>query len=161
MEKESFIMYTSFNDLYFKELSREEKGLMIEAIFNYTENGVVENAEIIQDRTLRIAFNAIRDAIDRNDDKWAERKKARSDAAKARWEKQKGMFDCRVFQMPGDSAVELIGKTINMPKSFDELKEKTGINNYEQLRGFVDYCNHYKWERPLDEMLVSYKEVAL
>ena len=38
-EKESFILYSSFYHLHFADLTNEEKGILIDCIFQYTLTG--------------------------------------------------------------------------------------------------------------------------
>ena len=71
--KESFVLYLEHKDI-FDELDNDEAGKLIKAIFEYQNTG-----EIVElDRSLRLAFIPIKNALDRNEAKWeAERQKRR------------------------------------------------------------------------------------
>ena len=60
--------------------------------------------------------------------------------------------------MPGDSSLVMTGNINNMPKDYIELKSRTQIANYEELRKLVDFCNFNKWEAPLEEMQSAYED---
>ena len=156
-EKESFLLYTSFYDLYFTDLTNEEKGILIDCIFQYTLTGKTNFDEINKDRGLKVSFKSIVDAIDRNNVKWAESKKRRHDAAMKRWSKNK-VGDSRTIEMPGDSTVTLQGNIANMPTNFDELKSRSGLTNYEEIRRFIDYCNQHTWCESLEVLKSGYDE---
>lgn len=85
MEKESFILYNSFYEPI-KALKNEQLGRLLRAIFNYTING-----EITQEDDILIAFMFIKNEIDKNNEKWQEEKRKRSEAGKkgmaSRWNK--------------------------------------------------------------------------
>ena len=85
MKKDSFILYTEKKEL-FDNLSDEEAGQLIKAIFYYAETGKASNLN----KTLNLAFIPIRQDIDRNSDKWEKTKEKRSLAGKKgmqnRWE---------------------------------------------------------------------------
>lgn len=156
-EKESFLLYASFYDLYFNELTTEEKGILIDCVFRYVKDGITNFEALEKDRGLRISFKAIIDVIDRNNQKWNESKERRRNAAKKRWEKEK-TIDKREIQMPGDSFLTMTGNISNMPQNYDELKKRTGIANYEELRKLVEYCNHHEWAVSLEEMQQAYED---
>ena len=77
MKKDSFILYTEQQEV-FDNLSDEEAGQLIKAIFNYVETGEASNLN----KTLNLAFIPIRQNIDRNSEKWEETKNKRSEAGK-------------------------------------------------------------------------------
>jgi len=84
--KNSFILYHSYKK-HLSMLSNEQKGVLLDAIFDYSENCVVPELEPI----LMMAFNFIREDVDQNHKKWEEMKEVRSEAGKkgaeARWKK--------------------------------------------------------------------------
>ena len=61
MIKESFILFTEFRES-FNELSNEEAGILIKAIFDYTTTGI----EPKLDKLLKLVFIPIKQCIDRN-----------------------------------------------------------------------------------------------
>lgn len=83
--KESFILYNSFYEPI-KALKNEQLGKLLRAIFNYTING-----EITQEDDILVAFMFIKNEIDKNNEKWQEEKRKRSEAGKkgmaSRWNK--------------------------------------------------------------------------
>ena len=83
--KESFILYNSFYEPI-KSLKNEQLGKLLRAIFNYTING-----EITKEDDFLIAFMFIKNEIDKNNEKWQEEKRKRSEAGKkgmaSRWNK--------------------------------------------------------------------------
>ena len=83
--KDSFILYTEQKEI-FDNLSDEEAGQLIKAIFDYAETGKISNLN----KTLKLLFIPIRQDLDRNSDKWEKTKEKRSLAGKKgmqkRWE---------------------------------------------------------------------------
>ncbi|MBQ4128566.1 MAG: hypothetical protein IJD68_02210 [Ruminococcus sp.] len=156
-EKDSFLLYSSFDELYFSELDFHEKGILIDCIFKYVKDGRMNFEALENDRAMRISFRAIVDVINRNNKKWDESKERRRNAARKRWDKEKNL-DTRTIEMPGDSSLVMTGNINNMPKDYEELKSRTQIANYEELRKLVDFCNFNKWEAPLEEMQSSYED---
>ena len=155
-KKESFILYNSFYELYFEELTTEEKGILIEAIFLYVKTGELCSEYIENDRYMRMAFKAIKDVLDRNNEKWNSTREARIKAANARWGKNGEVGDSRTIEMPDGSFLIMKGKLANMPTSYDEYKHRAGITNYEELRDFNNFCNKHKWCVSLEEMKQEY-----
>ena len=155
-KKESFILYNSFYELYFEELTTEEKGILIEAIFLYVKTGELYSEYIENDRYMRMAFKAIKDVLDRNNEKWNSTREARIKAANARWGKNGEVGDSRTIEMPDDSLLVMKGNLANMPTSYDEYKHRTGITNYEELRTFNNFCNQHEWCVSLEEMKQEY-----
>lgn len=112
-EKESFLLYTSFYGLHFADLSNEEKGVLIDCIFQYTLTGRTNFEELEEDRGLKVSFRSIIDVIDRNNAKWAESKERRSNGNKKAWAKRK-LGDSRTIEMPNDSFITLKGNIANI-----------------------------------------------
>lgn len=81
--KDSFILYAEQSEV-FKNLSDENAGKLIKAIFDYTTTG-----ETDLDDLLNLIFIPIRQQLDRNEQKWQEAKQKRSEAGKkgmaSRW----------------------------------------------------------------------------
>ena len=158
-EKDSFLLYSSFDELYFSELDFHEKGILIDCIFKYVKDGRMNFEALENDRAMRISFRAIVDVINRNNKKWDESKERRRNAARKRWSKEKN-FDTRTIEMPGESAIVMTGNINNMPQNYEELKDRTGIANYEKLRTLIDFCNHHNWQATLEEMQTSYEDTV-
>ena len=154
-EKESFILYSSFYHLHFADLTNEEKGILIDCIFQYTLTGQTDFEVFERDRGLKVSFRSMIDVIDRNNVKWAESKERRSNGNKKAWAKRK-LGDSRTIEMPDNSLLVMKGNLANMPTSYDEYKHRTGITNYEELRTFNNFCNHHNWCVSLEEMKQEY-----
>ena len=77
MGKDSFILYTEQREI-FSQLSDEDAGKLIKAIFNYSETG--QEPEL--NNILKFAFIPIRQQLDRNTLKWEETKQKRVEAGR-------------------------------------------------------------------------------
>lgn len=156
-EKDSFLLYASFDELYFSELDFREKGMLIDCVFQYVKSGRTNFEALENDRGMRMAFKAIVDVIDRNHQKWDESKERRRNAARKRWDKEKNL-DTRTIEMPGDSVLVMTGNINNMPKDYEELKSQTGITNLEKMRNLIEFCNYHSWQATLEEMQSAYED---
>ena len=65
MERESFILYTSWYDAI-RLLSQEQKGDLLDAIFNYHISGTTPE----QSSTINLAFRFLKPAMDANISKY-------------------------------------------------------------------------------------------
>lgn len=155
-QKDSFVLYTSFYDLHFADLTNEEKGILIDALFQYVQTGKTDIEEINRDRGLKVSFRTMIDQIQRNIDKYNDTREKRQKAARDRWNK-KQTGDSRTIEMPGDSALIMRGKIANMPKDISEFMSRTGYTSYEKIRKFTEYCNFHEWAGPLESMLREYE----
>ena len=90
MERESFILYTSFYEPL-KYLSDSQMGKLFKAIFEYQING---NTDV--ENEIRIAFEFIKNQLDIDAEKWKDEKQKRSDAGKKgmakRWKKDSNVI---------------------------------------------------------------------
>lgn len=90
MERESFILYTSFYEPL-KYLNDTQMGKLFRAIFEYQIKG---NTNV--DNDIRIAFEFIKNQLDIDANKWKDEKQKRSDAGKKgmakRWNKNKSVI---------------------------------------------------------------------
>lgn len=85
-DRSSFILYLK-NRKQWGLLSNEQKGILLEAIFDYVETG----AQIDTDNGLLLmAFSFITGQIDIDAEKYDDACKKRAEAARKRWEKQAG-----------------------------------------------------------------------
>ena len=155
--KDSFVLYTSFYELYFQDLSDAEKGILIDALFQYVMTGKTNFDQIEKDRGWKVSFRSMVDQVQRNIDKWNDTREKRQKAAKSRWKKEQ-TGDSRSIEMPGDSVLVMRGNISNMPIDFDELQQRTGYSNCEKIRAFNEYCNFHEWNTSLETMLVNYEE---
>ena len=74
--KDSFILYNSFYEPI-KNLTNEQLGKLLRAVFDYTINGVTT-----KDNDILIAFMFIKHQIDLDTKKWEEERKKRSEAGR-------------------------------------------------------------------------------
>lgn len=156
-QKDSFVLYTSFYELYFVELSNEEKGILIDALFKFVQTGRTDFEEINCDRGLKISFKSMADQIQRNIVKYNDIREKRKKAAKDRWNK-KQTGDSRTIEMAGDSALIMRGNIANMPKDISEFISRTGYTDFEAIRSFNDYCNFHEWSGALELMQKTYED---
>jgi len=106
----SFVMYHDFYDVI-EELSIEEKGLLLESIFNYQ----IGNDYITDNRIVNLTLKQLIKTFERDKEKWLEIKKKRKDAINSRWEKEKNKKEEK--------------KNIDKPtKKQIDYAEKLGIN---------------------------------
>lgn len=77
MVRDSFILYTEQKEI-FESLSDEQAGKLIKQIFDYINTGKEPEVEGM----LKVAFIPIRQILDRNNNKWENTKKKRSEAGR-------------------------------------------------------------------------------
>lgn len=77
MVRDSFILYTEQKEI-FESLSDEQAGKLIKQIFDYINTGREPEVEGM----LKVAFIPIRQILDRNNNKWENTKKKRSEAGR-------------------------------------------------------------------------------
>lgn len=86
--KNSFILYNNYQK-HLAVLTLEQKGILLDALFQYSENGETPELEPV----LMMAFNFIAEDMDINRQKWEEMAEVRSEAGKkgaeARWKGHK------------------------------------------------------------------------
>ena len=83
-DKKSFVMYLDNKDVFY-ELNDKQAGRLIKAIFKYQETG-----EITDDKTLKPLFISLKTTFDRDNKKWEEIKRKRSEAGKKGMENRWG-----------------------------------------------------------------------
>ena len=86
-EKISFLMYLDYEE-QFSLLSDEELGQLMRAIMQYEKTGNIPELKGV----IKMAFSFIKQQLDRDEEKWQEEKKKRSEAGKKgmakRWKKE-------------------------------------------------------------------------
>ncbi len=96
MEKISFLMYLDYDE-HFKLLTDEQAGQLIKAIIQYEKTKEMPNIEGV----VKMAFSFIKQQLDRDEEKWQEEKKKRSEAGKKgmknRWNSNKDNKDNNVI----------------------------------------------------------------
>lgn len=80
-KKESFLLSLEDKPLL-DELTNEEAGILIKAIYEYEFTG--ECPQIL-DRVVRMVFNQLKDKLDKNREKYVDKCKKRAEAAKSRY----------------------------------------------------------------------------
>lgn len=148
--KKSFILYT---DLYtsIKDLKLDEKGKMLDAIFNYAIN----KKEIKLTPILEMAFSFIKNQLDRDNEKWCEirekRKQAGSKGGKMRVANQaNATFAKQIKQDQANQAVNVnVNANVNVISNREKFKnylkeikndpEFSDKNISLELKKFMDY----------------------
>lgn len=92
MEKISFLMYLDYEE-QFTLLTDEQLGQLMRAIMQYEKTNELPKLEGI----VKMAFSFIKQQLDRDNEKWKEEKKKRSEAGKKgmakRWKNNKDIKD--------------------------------------------------------------------
>ncbi len=95
MERESFILYTSFYEPL-RYLNDLQMGKLFRAIFEYQINGLSKTNRVDVPDDIRIAFEFIRNQLDIDAEKWKDEKNKRSEAGKKgmakRWNKDNNVI---------------------------------------------------------------------
>ena len=118
MEKQSFILYTSFYEPL-KSLNNEQLGRLLKSIFEYAINGT-ENV----DNDIQIAFAFIKNQINIDNEKWQEEKNKRSEAGK------KGMISR--WNNKDNNVINAITPITNIT---DNVNENVNVNVNENVNG--------------------------
>lgn len=110
MNKESFILFTEQKEV-FENLSDEQAGQLIKAIFSYIDTGQIPQLEL----TLKMAFIPIRQNLDRNNEKWEDIKQKRSEAGKlgAEIKKQKQANQANANFAKSEKANQAVNVNVN------------------------------------------------
>ena len=97
-QKKSFLLYF---DMYpsIRILPREQKGLLLDTVFEYAqaaEGGSLPEEVLARypdmSQECRMAFRFMAETIRRDTEKWKEKHRRYSEAAKVRWEKGHGKY---------------------------------------------------------------------
>ena len=128
--KKSFIMYLEYSD-FFDQLSKSEKGELIELVFSYLKERPVELSETSP--AVRMAFTAIRQDLDRNAEKYAEASVKRSDAAKKREEEKRRRKE-GAFALPCESTV-LVDNGNGNGSGNANVNGNSNVNSNENVSG--------------------------
>lgn len=80
--KDNFILYNEFYEPI-KLLNTSDKGLLLTAIFEYQVNGI----EIDLPQTAKVIFSFIKQRLDYNNQKWAEKCEQNRENVRKRWNK--------------------------------------------------------------------------
>lgn len=126
--KESFVLFTEQKEI-FENLSNEQAGQLIKAVFSYIETEKIPKMDTI----LNIAFIPIRQALDRNNDKWEDIKQKRSEAGKigAEIKKQKQAKEANA----NFAKKEIAKQAVNVN---DNVNVSVNVNNNNKSGGCVD-----------------------
>lgn len=96
-DKKSFVMYLDNKDVFY-ELNDKQAGRLIKAIFKYQETG-----EITDDKTLKPLFISLKTTFDRDNKKWEEIKRKRSEAGKKGMENRWGKDNKKYQNITNDN----------------------------------------------------------
>lgn len=110
-----------------KRLTTEQKGQLFEAILDYGEHRV--EPEFGDDIGLTIAWDFIRHMVDRDDKRYSDTSKKRSEAANKRWEKERANAH-RNMQADADSA-----------NAYNTMQMDANAQNSELLGGYKQNDN--------------------
>ena len=98
-QKKSFILYF---DMYpsIRTLPTEQKGMLLDMVFEYAQAAAERNSppeEFLarypdMSQECRMAFRFVAETIRRDTEKWREKHRRYSEAAKTRWEKGHGKY---------------------------------------------------------------------
>lgn len=98
-QKKSFLLYF---DMYpsIRTLPTDQKGMLLEAIFEYAQAAAKQEGapeEVLarcpdMSQECRMAFRFVAETIRRDTEKWKDKHKRYSEAAKTRWEKGHGKY---------------------------------------------------------------------
>ncbi len=117
-QKDSFILYTEQKEVIDK-LSDEQAGKIIKALYSYAKDGTMPQLDAVLDLVI-IPFKS---AIDRNDIKWQETKKKRSEAGK------KGMLERWKDIEENNGTKNIITKDNNVKNVITEITKDNNVKN--------------------------------
>lgn len=95
MAKDSFLLYQEHRDI-FQTLDDEEAGQLIKAIFEYEDTGQINDL----DKSLKIAFIPIKNALDRNREKYEKVVERNKQNIEKRWNKNNTKNTTGKFGIP-------------------------------------------------------------
>lgn len=160
--KNSFILYHSYKK-HFAILSNEQKGILLDAIFIYSENGQVVELEPI----LQMAFNFIREDIDQNKKRWNDMAEARSEAgrrggvasAKKRWGEESVSKSKQRLAKVSKITVN-VNDNVNVNKEKKIIKEKKDayanfLSSFQRLTGRKFKILTSKTKAQLDSLVAN------
>ena len=81
----SFLLYKDNRELL-EDLTNEEKGILFQALYDFACDGVEPD---FKDRAVKVAYRTMRNSIERDDIKYAERCKKNQAIRQAAWNKNK------------------------------------------------------------------------
>ena len=92
--KKSFVLYADQREMI-EDLSYEEKGKLLDALFEYAESGHIP---LIEEKPVLVAFKMFKVRINHDNDKYLDTCRKRKEAIEKRWEKQKNTneYNCIV-----------------------------------------------------------------
>ena len=129
-KKKSFLLYF---DMYpsIRILPREQKGLLLDTVFEYAqaaEGGSLPEEVLARypdmSQECRMAFRFMAETIRRDTEKWREKHRRYSEAAKVRWEKERGKCD------EGDSASR---RDAELRKYVHQIHEDRKLDAWESV----------------------------
>lgn len=135
MGKDSFILYTAQYDAI-SAFSREQKGELLEALFEYVING---NVPTIEDKEVSVAFAFFRIQLDGDMQRYKEKCEKNKRIAQERWESKKS---------------ERVQTDTNVNE-----RMRTDTNANERVPNEYEYDNEYDSKDNMSASKYPYKEV--
>ena len=131
MKQKSFIMYNDQKKL-FDQLTDEEAGKLIKAVFMYLDDENTDN--YLQDRMLLILFNTLVQQIERDKQKYAEKcKKLRENGSKGGKARADNMKQLQANPSLNDNDNDNVNDNVSKIPSLNELSD--WVNVYARENG--------------------------
>lgn len=131
--RDSFILYTEIREVI-EHLSLEQKGILFQAILDYES----DLEPVIDDAVAKIAFIPIKQNLDRNNEKWEQKKVARREAGKKGAEKRWGIRKEEDSMANDSNAINANSKNsnaINANSNEWQSITKIAVNANENVNG--------------------------
>ena len=149
-EKKSFVLYTDYQK-HINKLTDEEAGTLFKALFKYAEKEELPELTPMAD----MAFSFISAIMDRDNEKWEEIKKKRSEAVKKRWEKEKqtDTNDTNVYKRIQTDANDTVNVNGNVNVNVND--------NVNVIKGVIGGKDKPSPRSPVKKKYGNYQHVAL
>lgn len=153
MKRDSFVLYTKINEVI-KELTDEQKGKVFQAILDYEETGDEPELDIL----LRLVFIPIKQDLDKNNEKWENQTKSRSEAGKkgmaSRYKKGEKNAEADITEDNKPNAVNSViteDKTVitNLTNVTDNVYVDDNVYVNDNEKELKDYCPEPKAAGPV------------
>ncbi|MBR4627688.1 MAG: hypothetical protein IKO47_08325 [Ruminococcus sp.] len=126
--KKSFVLYTDYFE-HINSLSDAEAGRLFKAIMLY-ESG--KDTPALEGCTA-MAFSFIRSQLDRDNEKWEEVRRKRSEAASKRWSMQKDTNECKSIICNANDAVTVNADLTDNVAVNDNVNDTAYVNVNEDV----------------------------
>lgn len=155
INKDSFILFKEHEEI-FKQLSKEQAGELILAIFEYERTEIIPELEFC----INLAFTPIRQSLDRSREKYKEVCKKNSQNAQKRWsDKNTTANDCKKqnakdadsenenepdYDSENDNNISFFEKNL---KNEENPSERIKTPFQEENRDIIEHLTQYEWEK--------------